>query len=90
MDPRTTASIVGQVVDAAGQPVADATVMIETSDRSHHDIAQLTGATGEFRFVDVEPGTYTVVARTPGGAAVRGTTRVGAGRVATLRLVAGG
>ena len=68
------------------KPVADATVFIATSDRSHTDIALMTDASGEFRFVDVEPGTYTLAARGPDGTASSATVVVAAGRVARVRL----
>ena len=62
------------------------TVFIETSDRSHPDIALLTDEDGEFRFVDVEPGTYTLAARGHDGTVATATVVVAAGRVARVRL----
>lgn len=86
MDPRTTSSIVGRLVDADGNAIPDATVLIETSDQPHHDIAQLTSDDGSFRFIDLLPGTYTIAARAPDGSTARTTTKVAPGRVVTLHL----
>lgn len=56
-------AIVGQVVDAGGEAVAEAVVMVAESPGSHPDIAQLTDAAGRFRLIGLAPGRYRLAVR---------------------------
>jgi hypothetical protein len=60
----------GRVLDAAGAPVAGATVAVAAASRPTRDIAARTGADGGFRLGGLLPGSYRLEARTG--------TRVGA------------
>lgn len=61
----------GRVVDAAGRPVADASVYIVKSPGGHPDIALLTGDDGRYALPAVTvPGFYRVGANAVGGQGV--------------------
>ena len=70
------ARIEGRVLDGAGHPLAEATVMIVDSEKPHRDIALLTDRHGRFCFTDLEPGGYTLAALSPDGKAMQVSTRV--------------
>lgn len=68
-----TGVVEGLVLDTAGNPVAGATVAVESATRPTRDIAALTTADGRFRLGGLLPGSYRLAARlgtTSGGAAV--------------------
>jgi protocatechuate 3,4-dioxygenase beta subunit len=56
-------SISGRVVDAAGQPIAGASVAVSGSSQPHRDIGAMTSTDGRFRFGNMLPGTYQIAAR---------------------------
>lgn len=89
MDPKRLSSIEGQVVNRQGQCVADATVMIQTGDQPHHDIALLSDQNGMFAFQDLLPGTYTLAAYGPNQNPGTVSATVTPGRVARVRIVLG-
>jgi protocatechuate 3,4-dioxygenase beta subunit len=55
-------SIVGRVINAAGAPVAGATVVIAEGDQPHPEIGAITDAGGAFRFGQILPGGYRLAA----------------------------
>jgi uncharacterized GH25 family protein len=55
--PEKVGTITGNVVDAHGKPVADASVMIQTSDGLHPH-ATRTDSNGRFEFARFETGQY--------------------------------
>lgn len=74
--------LVGQVLDSAGVPIDSAEVTIEATRRS-----AFTGRDGVFRFDDVRPARYTIVARKIGYAPdVRRIAVAGGGASLTMRL----
>ncbi len=52
-------TIVGRVCSTGGQPIWDATVLID-SGPSHADIASLTDDNGRYIIAGLKPGAYTV------------------------------
>lgn len=59
-------AIEGQVTDAAGQPLAGASVYIVAAPVATPDIALLTGADGGFRLSAPAAGTYRIGVAAPG------------------------
>jgi protocatechuate 3,4-dioxygenase beta subunit len=59
----TQGSISGRVLDAAGLPIAGASVAVSGGSQQHRDIGALTSADGRFRFGNMLPGAYQVSAR---------------------------
>lgn len=79
------ATLAGRVVDAVGTPVSGANVSLGIAR------ADLTDASGAFRFTGLEPGSHTVTARKDGYSSARQEVRVAAQPVAIeLRLQHGG
>jgi len=68
--------IAGTVTDAAGQPVPDAWVAIPAAG-----LWTATGRDGRFRFDRIQPGTHSLVARTPSGEEAQATLEVPGGTV---------
>ena len=66
-----TGAIAGQVTTTRGEPIVDAVVMITSSSPDHKDIAALTSEQGKYRFDDLIPGNYTVLANTEHGVQTR-------------------
>ncbi|HEU4452298.1 MAG TPA: carboxypeptidase-like regulatory domain-containing protein [Longimicrobium sp.] len=90
MEPETSGGrVAGRVVDPGGSPVAEAAVMI-TSGPPHADMAALTGADGDFSFLDLAPGEYTFLANAPDHPPETRTVRVGPGEAARLEIRLGG
>jgi hypothetical protein len=58
-------TLAGSVLDSKGQPVADATVTLQTSD-GNHPHATHTDANGHFKFTRFETGQYDVRAYSNG------------------------
>lgn len=71
---RAHGSISGRVLDAAGAPVAGASVVVSDSPQPHSDIAAVTGADGRFRLGGLAPGAYQIAAHSTTHS--RGTARV--------------
>lgn len=80
-------SIAGQVSTAAGDPVPDAAIVIESSSAGHIDIAALSGPDGNYRFDDLAPGRYELLVNAGGHPPVRGAAEVQAGAQARLDFV---
>lgn len=78
-----TGRIAGRVLDARGQPVGGATVLIARGP-AHPDIAALTGQAGTYSFTDLQPGRYEVLAGSPAHGSSRMTVAVSAGEAASL------
>lgn len=53
----------GRVRDPDGRPVADCALLLGGDSPEHRDLAALTDDAGEFSFLDLTPGSYTVLAR---------------------------
>jgi protocatechuate 3,4-dioxygenase beta subunit len=70
-------TIAGTVIDATGEPVADARVYITSAPGSVPDVAALTGADGRFRLTAPQPGSYQIDASSDAGGSGRVTTVVG-------------
>lgn len=81
---RLLGTLEGVVSDSSGRAVADAAVMLGEGPE-HPDIAAVTGASGEFRFGELQPGDYEVIVNSS-GEPTRARTRVEAGRVTRVRL----
>lgn len=64
--------------------------MIVAGPRAHLDMAQLTGPDGAFRFDDLAPGSYRLMARSATGAGGRGTADADPDAEVTLVLRVGG
>ena len=78
--PPSTGSIVGCVTDAAdGSPISGATVACGTA-------STMTASQGEFSFVDLAPGTYTMSVSAEGYEAASQTVEVVAGETATVNM----
>ena len=60
--------ITGRVIDAAGAPIAGATVAVTSNAQPVSDIASLTDADGRFRRGGLAPGRYTLDVRKAGRA----------------------
>lgn len=60
-----SSSVIGRVVDPATAVLAGGQVTLTNPDTSSTR-ATVTDSTGTFRFADVAPGTYTIVAQAPG------------------------
>jgi hypothetical protein len=58
--------IVGRVTNLAGEPVADAVVMIGDLSPDHPDIGALTNHDGSYKLNVSLPGSYTVIVSAPG------------------------
>lgn len=78
--------IEGLVLDRRGRPVAGCTVMLTGASPDHPDIAALTGDDGAFSFLDLEPGSYEVLARAEDGASEVGGVTVRATGTSRLEL----
>ena len=79
--------IQGEVVDAAGQPVALARVAVEDGPGPIQDIGLLTGADGHFTLAVPGAGVYTVGVHADAYVPVRTTVTAGMAPGARLRLV---
>jgi hypothetical protein len=64
--PSGRTDLVGRVTTRQGYPVPDAAVMLGGGSPAHPDIAALTAESGEFSFLDLEPGEYTVIVTVDG------------------------
>lgn len=80
-------TIAGQVRTAAGDPVAGAPVLIESSTAGHIDIAALSDADGGYRFDDLAPGRYELLVNAEGYPPARRVVEVEAGGLAHLDFV---
>lgn len=79
----TTGEIFGQVVDAAGAPVAGVTVDLNDASRGFR-VTSTTGNDGVFRFGRLSLGDYVASVSTPSGERAERMLRVTAGTVQTL------
>jgi hypothetical protein len=70
--------LAGRVVDAAGAPVAGATVSFAPAPGSVPEIAGLSGADGRFVLDAPQPGRYVIAVRDAGGASAEVAVDVGA------------
>ncbi|WP_270936756.1 carboxypeptidase-like regulatory domain-containing protein [Falsiroseomonas oryzae] len=64
-NPLPRGQIAGRVLDAEGEPIAEAQVLIAQGP-AHQDIAALTGADGRFAFGGLVAGNYTLRAQATG------------------------
>jgi uncharacterized GH25 family protein len=78
--------IEGLVVDDAGQPAPEVTVMIKTSNQPHPDIAVVTDENGSFGFDGLVPGRYVVAAFRAGGQMAEAEVTVRPGQVNPMRI----
>jgi len=78
-------SVKGIVRSASGEPAASVAVMLSGSHPTP-DIAALTGDDGSFRFDDLDPGVYTVIARAETGETARATASVPSAGVGEVEL----
>lgn len=58
----TAVTLQGIVQDSAGMPVPNVLISISSEEATVRDIGAMTNAEGKFRFTDLQPATYTVVA----------------------------
>lgn len=79
--------IQGEVVDAAGQPVALARVAVEGGPGAIQDVALLTGADGRFTLAVPGAGRYTLGVHADACVPVRTTVDTGVNGGATVRLI---
>ncbi|NCF67610.1 MAG: hypothetical protein GWP61_16725 [Chloroflexi bacterium] len=77
----------GRVVDGQGRPVEEAVVLITGDSPRHPDIAALTGVRGEYSFIDLLPGNYTLLVNVADYEAQKGTVEVFAGDTGRLDFV---
>ena len=80
-------AIQGRVVDGQGRPIAEAVVMIVGDSPTHPDIAALTNDKGEYSYIDLLPGTYTLLANALEHEPQRKSVQVAAGASARLDFV---
>lgn len=80
--------ITGTVVDAKGQPVADAKITIEQTDGVNRKFDTKSDKKGEFIQIGLQSSSFKVTAETKDGAATA-TARVSQSRPANVRLVIG-
>jgi hypothetical protein len=79
------ASIAGKLFDAAGQPVAGATITLR--DDAGNPVGSFTTlADGSFGATGLKPGTYTLQARTADGKMVDSTIKLTGGEISTVEL----
>jgi len=79
-------AISGRVLRRDGSPVADVVVMIREGAGPFPDIAAITGDDGRFRFEDLEPGGYLVLARLESGETATARFEVPAGGVSEKEI----
>ena len=55
-------TIEGQIIDRlTRKPVSEARIILEHDSESHHDIAQISGLSGQFIFNDLYYDNYTII-----------------------------
>lgn len=79
-----TGAIEGTVTTTEGQPIAEASVMVERSAQAHRDLAFLTNAQGRYRLGDLLPGEYEIRVEASDRPPQAKTAQVEAGRVTQL------
>ena len=85
----TARTLSGTVLDAAGKPVAQASVYLVRAPGAVPDVALLTGTDGRFALGVARPGAYEVACSTDALGSVSATVEVGAGGASVeLRLTA--
>ncbi len=80
-------TIRGQVVDRHRHPLEGAVVMIVGDSPSHRDIAALTSDRGEFSFIGLLPGKYTLLVNVADCEAQEASVEVLAGGAGRLNFV---
>jgi protocatechuate 3,4-dioxygenase beta subunit len=80
-------AIEGRVVERHGQPVEEAVVLIVGDSPSHRDIAALTSGRGEYSFIYLLPGYYTLLVNVADFEPQEGSVEVLAGVTARLDFV---
>ena len=84
----TARTLHGTVLDAAGQPVAQARVYLASAPGPVPDVAALTGADGRFALAAAQAGVYEVACSTDTQGSARARVELGArGAAAELRLI---
>jgi Carboxypeptidase regulatory-like domain len=78
-------AIVGNITTTGGEPIADASVMVE-SGPSHPDLAAITDESGVYRLGDLEPGQYVIRVFAEGFSTVSGRVPVRRGHTTRANL----
>ena len=79
--------IQGRVLDGQGRPIEEAVVMIVGDSPIHPDIAALTNENGEYSYISLLPGMYTLLANVIDHEPQQDSVDVAAGAVAGLDFV---
>ncbi len=85
----TSGALAGSVVDAAGAPVADATIQL-TSEEQGFSRSMTTSSSGGFRFTALPPGSYRVTVSSSAGNATQDNIQVAASATANYTVTVGG
>jgi hypothetical protein len=83
-EPSSRGDLAGRVRTRQGKAIAGAVVMITGESPSHKDIAALTDQHGQYRFVELIPGEYSILVNTEEYGLQTLQTRVRAGQTARL------
>jgi hypothetical protein len=78
-------TIVGYITTTEGEPIADASVIVE-SGPPHPDLAAITDESGAYRLSDLEPGQYVIRVFAEGFSTVSGRVPVRHGLVTRANL----
>lgn len=78
--------ITGRVLGPGGTPVVGAMVMVTGDSPRHQDIGQVTGPAGTYRYGNLKPGRYTLLARAEDGRSGTGQVSVNPGSQAVLDI----
>lgn len=84
----TSGAITGSVVDAAGAPVADASITLTSEDQGFSRSAATTSG-GSFRFVALPPGSYSITVTSSAGNAVQENIQINASATANYTFTVG-
>ena len=82
-----TGSVVGRIVDSTGASVVQANVVLTEMSETSLLYEGTTNQSGDFKFVDVPPGFYMLIVRSPGFASTVADIRLASGESRDLKSI---